>query len=117
MRDFLNNLIIGLGGRKFLLAVASLLVGGYIEAQTARGVTPAFAGLVTAILAAFSMSNTMATKAFMESKKDQPAPVDINPLHERIDQLSANMAASAQAVQNTQMLLENVIKLAQGVKK
>ncbi len=115
MKDLLNNLLLALGGRKFILANIALGCGMYIEIQTTRGVSPAFAGLVVAILGAFSVTNTLNTKSYLDSKQTNGSD-KIDEIHGRMDQLAVNTAQAAQAVANTQLMLENVIKMAGGKK-
>lgn len=115
MKDFINNLLLALGGRKFILANISMACGMYIEIHTQRGVSPAFAGLVVAILGAFSVTNTLNTKSYLDSKpNNQSGRVDA--LEGKVEMLTATAAAAAQAAANTQTMVENAIKAAGGKK-
>lgn len=50
-----------LGGRKMFLTLIAMFIGGAVEMYSANGMSASFAGLLAALIAAFSASNTLIT--------------------------------------------------------
>lgn len=116
-----------LGGRKFVLTVVCVAVGTAVELYTSRGVTPAFAGLLGTLVAAFGAANAFNTQQYLanganlvDSKPDPVAPIDFSVLDAKFEEV-AHKADSALALANgvsdsmvhMATTIENAKKLAQ----
>ena len=62
-----------LGGRKFLMAVVTILAAILLEIKSEKGLTPTMAGFLVAIVSAFSAVNVMATGKYLESESGSPS--------------------------------------------
>lgn len=122
----MNKLWQAIGGRKFLLALVCIGVGTAIELETARGLSMNMAGLLAMILAAFNVSNVMATKDFLKNKAAAKPVVDTSAadavtelsgelqyMSDKLDMQSEAITQVAQSAANTQNLLNQAIMAGQ----
>ena len=68
-----------IGGRKFVLTLICVGVGTAVELYTNRGVTPAFAGLLATLVAAFGAANAFNTKQYLEADTSAIEVPDLTP--------------------------------------
>lgn len=74
-----------LGGRKFLMAIASIGVATYLEMT--KGLSVNMAGFLLGVVGAFSVMNYASTAKHMDTKSGGKAGPDED-LHDKIDNLS-----------------------------
>ena len=122
-----------LGGRKFVAALVCIVSGTLIEIYAANGLSVNMAGLIAAIYATFSASNTMITRKQLEGEH-QPAPAApppqpssqpdmqqlasqlvpvLNQIGTALQELKDGQAAGLQANQVLQQGMSNLQKVAQ----
>lgn len=106
-----------LGGRKFLLALICVILGSVIDFYTARGLTPALAGLMGAIVTAFSAANYAVSKSHFQSKESGAAdsvPVPDTSGIDDVKQVTGQMAEvliqTKTAVDAIKTILVNAMK-------
>lgn len=97
-----------LGGRKFLLALFCIVVGSVIDFYTERGLSPALAGLMGSIVAAFSMANYAVSKAHFQSKAEPSQSVDGGPDLSGIDELKLMTTQLADGVITTKASVDAI---------
>lgn len=81
------DLMTRIGGRKFLIAVASIGTAVYLEIA-GKGLTPTMAGFLVSIVGLFHAANYASSTAYMVNKKSANADPDlrdkIEDLHETV---------------------------------
>ena len=91
-----NMLLEKLGGRKFVLALITLVIGTIVQIQSPHGVTESFVALLVGITAAFGASNAfVSSKAISaESSEQQPAApeVDLSVIEGKISEIESRVA-------------------------
>jgi len=92
-----------IGGRKFSMGIVLIVAGACVDIFAPNGLSVNLLGLMTAIYAAFSASNTLVTRKQMDVEKATaeaispaaPAPAPLDPNIEKglaeIQQLSVNL--------------------------
>lgn len=96
----MDNLFDKLGGRKFSMGIVLIVAGACVDVFSPNGLSVNLLGLMTAIYAAFSASNTLVTRKQMDVDKataeaTTPADPIIDPNSEKalaeLQQLSNNL--------------------------
>lgn len=110
----MDNLIVKLGGRKFLMALAVIGVALFLEAKTDKGLSPTMATFLGGIVAAFSAANFATTAKHMESKAGMDSA-----LHAKVDKMgqAIERGFSPEAVQNLTDVLVGIQSGVEDVKK
>lgn len=113
-----------LGGRKFVLSIISLVAGVAASSLSVKGLTPELVGLIVGVLATFSGTNVMVSKAAMQtSSSDAAAPVteteqqvalpapavDQSEIIERLDRIEQTVGQVAVSASNTNKLLASAM--------
>jgi hypothetical protein len=80
-----------LGGRKFVLTVLCVAVGTAVEITTTRGVSPAFAGLLAALVAAFGAANAYNTNQALKASTSPDDNAPTGPTMSDLDAIHDNM--------------------------
>lgn len=73
----MDGLFDKLGGRKFTMGIVLIIAGACVDVFAANGLSVNLLGLMTAIYAAFSASNTMVTRKQLDVEQasaNNPAP-------------------------------------------
>lgn len=104
-----------LGGRKFVLALLTILVGTAVQILSPNGVNDSFVALLVGITAAFGASNAfVSSKAISaEANESEPAPqVDLSPIEAKLNEIDQRVSdVDARANQ----LADGIIKVAENV--
>ena len=105
---WIQKLIQNLGGRKFLLSILAIGCGTAIEVLTVRGMTPAFAGVLTGIVAAFAVSNWASTREYYKAgpQKDNNNK-QLQALEKRQEKVEQSLVNVAQNVHTMNVLIDN----------
>jgi len=82
-----------IGGRKFLMSLIIMIAGVIIELKGANGLSVNMAGLLAAILATFSASNTIITNKQLkvEASEGQPAGEPVVAPQASVDELKSQL--------------------------
>ena len=106
-----------IGGRKFVLAIISLIAGLVTHVLSAKGLTTEVVGLIVGVIGTFSVANTVTTiKAPTETEVSEPSE-SILPSVRQPDEYSEQFASQqalleqiAITVSNTQQMLVNAMQ-------
>lgn len=113
---YVNKVWMAIGGRKFFISVIVMAAACAVDILTERGLSVNLAGLLGAILAAFSVSNVAATMSYNKSKQ-QAAPAadnsELRYLADKLDETAKLTEQIAIAVGQTQSTILAVAKASQ----
>ncbi len=98
------DLITRLGGRKFIMALATIGSAMFLEMHSEKGLTPTMAGFLVGIVGAFSAANYATTAKHMGSKGGG------GNVERKLDQIQTQLDAafSPEAMATLSLLLSNV---------
>lgn len=99
------NLLLKLGGRKFLLAMLTIAAAIYLE-MTGHPLSPTMAGFLASIVGLFAAANTAATKNHLQAKPDSS--------NQKLDDLR-NIIERAFNPEDTQNLIQLLSGLSENV--
>lgn len=107
-----------IGGRKFVLAVISLIAGLATHVLSAKGLTTEVVGLIVGVIGTFSVANTVAT---VKAPGSQEGAASSSEEHEEGTAVTTTNAATevlleqiAVTVGQTQQLLINAMQAGKG---
>lgn len=113
MNDETPSYMKAVGGRKMFLALLSVLVGGLVEVYSTNGMSTSFAGLLAAVVGAFSAANVFTTVKTVGSTEFEttPAPTpDTSAIEAKIDDLTTAYQADMKTASETIQALSNAIQ-------
>jgi hypothetical protein len=106
-----------LGGRKFVLALFSLVAGMLTHALSPKGLSTEVVAMIVGVLGTFSVANTVATVKVpgsqaapieeSEPKEQQPALVDHS---EQLSRIESTVEAIGKSALQTQQILVNAMQ-------
>lgn len=103
-----------IGGRKFLMALAVLGVGTFLELRGPNGLSETMAAFMGSLVGLFSLANYASTSRYMtakSSRNETSAPAVSPELEAKVDQISAILSQGVGNPENLNMLLEVLGKM------
>ena len=104
-----------LGGRKFVLALFSLVAGLLTHALSPKGLSAEVVGLVVGVLGTFSVANTVATVKTSGGQVAEEAPqatytIGVSQPSEQLDRIEETVNAIGKTALQTQQVLVNAMQ-------
>lgn len=108
-----------IGGRKFLLAVAAMVIATCLQLKYGQGVTAEYTALLIGLVSAFTVGNAItkheerksieATMVSNEVEVPQAATVDLTEVNQKLDQLGQGIVLSVNTNAQTQEILQQIL--------